>query len=183
MRLPSSRAALALALTMSFAACDDEVGPRSPSTPDTPTATESSSPTEPTTTSTGDASDQRGPVAVVRAWVAAFNETLRGGDPATAAELTTASCWTCNEHIDPVVRTLEKGGWYRGGGWSVTRARVADKSEITASVYAAIAAASGTTLTRAGSEPIAYEEDKFILDVRLKSSRAGWRIAKIVYLS
>lgn len=187
MRLAGSRAtiaALTLAAALALAACEEEDGPSSPSTSDTPSVPESSSPSEPSTVANStEPPNDVDPVAVVRTWVTSLNAILTGADPVAATELATANCWTCDEHIDPILTTLAEGGWYRGGRWTVDRARVADREESKATVYAAISAASGTTLTRPGTEPVAYEADKFILDFRLKTTSAGWRIAKIVYLS
>lgn len=183
MRMHLTRAtigALALVVAVALAGCEEDDGPGSAPPPDSPSVPDTSSPTEP---STSDAPEPLDPVEVVRAWVSAFNSTLRRGSEADAAAYEATDCWTCREHINPVIKALDRGGWFRGGRWSVTRARIAEQDASRASVYSAISAAGGTTLSRRGAEPTAYEEDKFILDFQLKRSSSGWLIAKIVYLS
>jgi len=173
---------IALLATLAVAGCEegDPSGSATPSGKPIPSGT--SSPAE-TTVGTSDAATFSDPVDVVRAWVTAFNATLRGGDPSGAADLTTADCWTCAEHIDPITKALERGGWFRGGRWSVVRARVSDSNDRKASVYSAISSARGVTLSRQGAEPVSYGPEKFILDIRLERSGEGWLIAEIVYLS
>lgn len=185
MKSSPTRAAIGAAtllLTLAVAGCE-EAEPADPVTPTGKPIPSATSPSTAPTASTSDATTLEEPVDVVRAWVTAFNATLRGGDPGEATDLTTADCWTCAEHVDPVIKALESGGWFRGGRWSVVRARVSDRDGKTASVYSAISSAGGATLSRRGAEPVRYGPEKFVLDIRLERSGEGWLIAEIVYLS
>jgi hypothetical protein len=166
--------AFALASVLALGACsDDDPEPKFAPTPSTsaPTA-ESTSPVA-----------SMGPAEAFAAWVDARNEALTTGDTAGAEALSAATCETCRNSLDPIREIYEKGGHYETDGWTVVASRVISESDDSAKVSAGLKYAAGRTVPEAGAEPVTYEVERHIVQVKLTKEDGQWRVKFMGYLS
>jgi hypothetical protein len=75
----------------------------------------SSSPTESETTAT----KPQGPIAFVRAWVAASDAATNSGDTSSLREMMAAGCINCRRLANAIDKIYRAGGFIRSRGWGV----------------------------------------------------------------
>ncbi|MDN5744638.1 MAG: hypothetical protein L0H31_05895 [Nocardioidaceae bacterium] len=167
---------LACLILFTTVACDGDPPPRGASEPTISATTETSASTT--------TEKKLGPVQVVKAWYRALNQLIKDGDATDARALITAECWTCEEQIDPIAKTFTDGGTYRlkGPGWDLKRVSTKTKRQRFAVINAAYAGAPGKLVPSKGANPIAFEAEHSVVEVRLVKQPRGWRIKFIGYL-
>ena len=171
-------AALALALGLACASCSDDPEPKF-----SPPESTSPAPTETETTSEPPEPEPLDPEETVRAWVKARNVTVRTGDADAVYGLSTRSCESCSNSIEPVREVYAKGGRLETFGWRVKSVERRPDFASTGNVAAAIVFAAGRTFPTEGAEPIAYEQEKRILVFRLAHVEDAWKIDHFAYAS
>jgi hypothetical protein len=141
----------------------------------TSSATMSTSPATPAST--------LGPEETVRAWVDARNSALQDGVTTAAEALSSGSCSTCEESLQPIRDVFDAGGHFETAGWTVLAAKVDDQSATKANVSAGIEYAAGRTFPDATSGPVSYEAENHVVVFRLVREGSDWLLAFIGYLS
>lgn len=146
----------------------------------TPSPTVSESPSVvPTPTPTPEV---LGPEETVRAWIAARNEAMTSGDVAAVTALSGADCSSCQDLIDPIAETYDRGGRYETDGWSVLRSKTEGASSGATSVTAALRLAGGTTYDSADAAPVTYPDERRIAVFELDKLRGSWVVSLIGFL-
>lgn len=143
-------------------------------------APSSSAPSSP---STSPAAADLGPKATFSAWVQARNAALRTGDTSDVEDLSTGSCRTCRNSIEPIKNVYDNGGHFDTAGWAVVASRVKSQSGNRAEVSAAIRYAAGETVPETGADPVTYEVERHIVTAELVRTDFGWRVQFLGYLS
>lgn len=174
----SAIGAVALFFATLVAGCDEE-DPASPSAAET-TPAASTPPSEPTRRAT---EPVRAPLAIVRAWVSAYNTTLRDGDADELAMITGAGCETCAALRASVEDVYRAGGFFRGGRWTIDAAEVTSRSSRSIKVTAGITAAAGTSKDKRTAEPEPYPEDKFLIEFAVGRADGHQVVTRMVFLS
>lgn len=171
----AARSALVLALlAASTVACTStDPQPRIPARTGTPSA--SSSASEPASAS--------GPVATVRAWVAAQNHAMQTGDTSQVRSLSAASCQSCDGLVDPIDEVYRRGGYFKTAGWHVDSAKQANAKSTRSTVKAAITIAGGRTLSATNAEPVRYSRERSLMVFRLSLDEGRWLVAFVGFLS
>jgi hypothetical protein len=170
-------AALLAAATLLAAGCsDDDPQPRLEPTPSA-SLTESPSPTEPSPTTA-----PLEPVQVVKAWVDGRNTAMSQGDFRVVRSLSSASCESCSDLIDPIEQTHANGGRYETVGWQVERARVTNTKSRAVEVTAGLKLAGGTTYASATAEPVVYQAEKRIAIFELTQTDGNWQVSLIGFV-
>jgi hypothetical protein len=105
---------LAAAILIATPGCSDDPS-AAPSPPASTGSVTSSSPTRSETTST----KPQGPVAFVRAWVAASNAATDSGDTSALRMMMTAGCINCQRLASAIDKIYRAGGFIRSRGWGV----------------------------------------------------------------
>ena len=171
-------ATLALLLAIVSACGEDDPEPRiAPSEP------AASSPTESESTSAPPEPERLSPEETVRAWVEARNETVRDGSTDAVYALSSSSCRTCRDSVEPVAQVYRDGGRYETEGWRVNDAKRQPSFERTGEVAVAVTFTAGRTYRTANAEPIEYEAEKQLFLFQLRRENGSWVVHKILYVS
>lgn len=168
---------LACLLSIGAAGCSDDVEPRfepapTPSVSATPSTTPSAEPTP----------VALGPEETVRAWVKARNGAMRTGDVEAVRALSSQSCSSCVDLIEPIATTYSKGGRYETAGWQIIRSKAKGGDTANASVTAAMRLAGGTTYDSATSAPVTYPAEKRIAVFELVREEGAWLVSLLGFL-
>jgi hypothetical protein len=159
-------------------ACSDD-DPEPKVADPTPSAAHTSS-TAPTAPSTGAIRD---PESTLGAWVAAQNEALATGSTAALRALEADECQGCADFPDAIDETYNAGGSYEGGAWKLVNSHVEASSDSTANLTAAIRIAGGTTIPKAGADPVHYDPQNHLMSFGMVVEGGEWRFTAIAFIS
>jgi hypothetical protein len=142
---------LAAAVLMAASGCTDDPS-AAPSPPGSTGSVTSSSPSQSETTST----KPQGPVAFVRAWVAASNAALNTGDSSTLEALVSRGCLNCVRQIGAIARVYDSGGFIRTRGLGLADAHVIGVGDARHRVVSIEIITYSQTLKRRANAPITH---------------------------
>ena len=142
-----------------------------------------SSPVSASASESPSASDDRGPVDTVKAWVAARNDALRGRGVSAVARLSSADCKTCDGLILPIKQVYANGGRFRTNGWRVIKAKAKSQNASRVQVDAGIVISSGITIPSEGASPNRYATERHIVVFKLTRVGDSWLVNFLGFLS
>ena len=174
-------AVAAVVLTVLQTGCsEDEPRPRM-----APTPSASPTPTDPPTLDPTPAATPEvlTPEETVRAWVDAHNAALTTGEPSRVLALSSPSCKSCRDLLEPFVEVYRLGGQIETQGWMIEKVRRKPDFSNSKHVLAAIAFADGMTVKSEGAEPVYFAAEKHILQFALAQGDVGWAVDQIAFLS
>lgn len=122
-------------------------------------------------------------VATARAWVSAYNDALRTGDRAAVDALTGEGCLSCNALIRSIDQVHRRGGYFRGGRWTITSARVTRQASQSATVRARVTVAARTTKASGVTEPESHPQDRFALQLSVRRVGDTSLVTRVSFLS
>jgi hypothetical protein len=163
-----------------LAGCDDD--PK-PDLPDPTPSVSSTAPTEASTSPTVTPSTVSDPVDTVKTWVAAQNHGLETGDTAPLRALSAEGCRGCDDFPDGIDGILQAGGSFKGGKWTLVRAKVEDGDVRPLRVNVAVHIAGGTTISASGATPNTYPPANRLFVFELVDDTGAWLISLIGSLS
>ncbi|WP_426242086.1 DUF6318 family protein [Nocardioides sp. LHG3406-4] len=186
---PSTRRRLAAlaALALLFAGCGDDPEPKmppssdpSPSTTTTPSRTADAA-VEPTLPPEAKGNDEAAAEAFIRYYWSLANYVQATGHVKAFREVALPSCVTCSRSADYFERSYRKGGYLRGGEYSITRVKV-DPGAEGAGVRSFVAevsltSAPSTERATASASPIEHDATNQSIVMSLLSSGSGFKVA------
>ncbi len=178
--------ASALVLPLALAGCGDDPQPKMPppsaSSPSTPTPSTSTDPAvEPTLPPEAEGKDEAAAEAFVRYYWDLANYVQSTGDAQTFSEVALPSCTTCSRAASYFEKAYRKGGYLRGGAYTVTEVAVSRgaQGEGVRTFVATVKLTSAPSTERATStsSPIEHDSSKQAVVMSLLTSDSGFRVA------
>jgi hypothetical protein len=166
---------LAAAVLMAASGCTDDLS-AAPSPPGSTGSVTSSSPSQSETTST----KPQGPVAFVRAWVAAENAAINSGDVTSLVSFEAPSCFNCKQLLKPITRIYGAGGFIHTMGWRMVRPVVSDAGHQQVLVTMLIRGSAETVKRSENSEIERHHADRYGFSITLTPRAHSWIIAEIL---
>ncbi|MCR6033564.1 hypothetical protein GGQ22_19315 [Nocardioides sp. zg-579] len=168
--------ALTLTIALALSAC----------TGDDPEPTFAPEPSASATTSPAAASPTpvaQSPEDAVRAWVEARNRALQNGDTSGVESLSSPSCSTCEDLVEPIEAVYGSGGRFQTPGWEIAGLEVQSETDTHANLTVGLTYAAGSTIPSEGASPVEYGAENHMATFRLRHGGGRWLVDFIGYLS